>query len=47
MSRSVGAAAVVLESLRLLYDVGADVDLDPGELIAAFEWLCQLDLAPG
>lgn len=37
MARSAGAATTVLESLRLLYDRGGNVDLTATELIAGFE----------
>jgi hypothetical protein len=37
VARSADAAATVLNSLRLLHDVGGDMSLEPGELIEAFE----------
>lgn len=37
MARASGAATTVLESLRILYDLGAQVDVPPGGMIAAME----------
>jgi hypothetical protein len=37
MARSADGAATVLESLRFMYDVGADLTLGPGAILEGFE----------